>query len=108
MNNDHLKPSSQPVLMILLSVARQPNHGYSIRKQVEQMSQGTVLLSTGTLYGALRRLLALGWIRRCPHSSNSRRRQQYLIGEMGREQLRRELSWMRDFIQLADKQIDLR
>jgi PadR family transcriptional regulator PadR len=108
MNNDHLKPLSQPVLMILLSVARQPNHDYSIRKQVEHMSQGTVLLSTGTLYGALRRLLSLGWIRRCPHSNSSRHCKQYRIGERGREQLRRELGWMRDFIQLADERIDLR
>jgi len=43
-------PLSEPVLLILLSLAEQPRHGYSILKDVEQMSDGRVVLSTGTLY----------------------------------------------------------
>jgi DNA-binding PadR family transcriptional regulator len=31
-------------------------------KEVEALSQSRVLLSTGTLYGAIKRLLADGWI----------------------------------------------
>ena len=50
-------PLTEPVLLILLSLAGEPRHGYSILKDVEQMSDGRVCLSTGTLYGALRRLL---------------------------------------------------
>ena len=53
-----------PCLLILLSLAGQPRHGYSILKDVEQMSDGRVVLSTGTLYGALRRLLEDDWIER--------------------------------------------
>ena len=48
---------SEPVLFVLLSLAEQPRHGYSILKDIESMSGGRVLLSTGTLYGALQRLL---------------------------------------------------
>ena len=48
---------TEPVLLVLLSLAEQPRHGYSILKDVERMSGGRVKLSTGTLYGALRRLL---------------------------------------------------
>ena len=55
---------SEPVLLVLLSLAEQPRHGYSILKHVESMSSGRVLLSTGTLYGALQRLLDNGWIER--------------------------------------------
>ena len=55
---------SEPVLLVLLSLAEQPRHGYSILKDVESMSGGRVLLSTGTLYGALQRLLDNGWIER--------------------------------------------
>jgi DNA-binding PadR family transcriptional regulator len=58
---EHL-PLTEPVLLILLSLAGQPRHGYSILKDVEQMSDGRVMLSTGTLYGALRRLLHAEWI----------------------------------------------
>ena len=50
-------PLTEPVLLILMSLAGQPRHGYSILKDVERMSDGRVVLSTGTLYGALRRLL---------------------------------------------------
>jgi len=57
-------PLSEPVLLILLSLAEQPRHGYSILKDVEEISQGRVALSTGTLYGALRRLLDDRWIER--------------------------------------------
>ena len=53
-------PLTEPVMLIMLSLAGQPRHGYAILKDVEQMSSGRVMLSTGTLYGALRRLRRLG------------------------------------------------
>ncbi len=37
-------PLTEPVLLILLSLADQPRHGYSILKDVEQMSDGRVVL----------------------------------------------------------------
>ena len=60
----HSLPLSEPVLLILFSLAEQPRHGYSILKDVQEMSDGRVTLSTGTLYGALHRLLEDGWIER--------------------------------------------
>ena len=44
-------------MLILISLADQPRHGYALLKDVEALSGGRVRLSTGTLYGALRRLL---------------------------------------------------
>jgi DNA-binding PadR family transcriptional regulator len=64
---------TEPVLLILLSLAEQPRHGYSILKDVEEMSDGRVTLSTGTLYGALRRLLDDGWIQRFEEEDSSHR-----------------------------------
>jgi DNA-binding PadR family transcriptional regulator len=57
-------PLSEPVFMILLSLAEGPRHGYRVMKDVAELSEGRVLLSTGTLYGALKRLKAAGWITR--------------------------------------------
>ena len=57
-------PLTESVLLILLSLAGQPRHGYAILKDVEFLSNGRVMLSTGTLYGAIQRLLANGWIER--------------------------------------------
>ncbi len=57
-----MQPLTETVLLILVSLAERPRHGYSILKDVEKVSVGRVVLSTGTLYSALRRLLEEGWI----------------------------------------------
>jgi hypothetical protein len=49
------KPLTEPGLLILLSLADKPRHGYALMKDIEILSTGRVRLSTGTLYGALRR-----------------------------------------------------
>ena len=38
-------PLTEPVLLVLLSLAEQPRHGYSILKDVEHMSGGRVMLA---------------------------------------------------------------
>ena len=48
-NKPSLSPLSESVLLILLSLAKQPRHGYAILKDVEEMSRKRVVLSTGTL-----------------------------------------------------------
>ncbi|MFN2236461.1 MAG: PadR family transcriptional regulator [Anaerolineales bacterium] len=57
-------PLREATFFILLSLAPGKRHGYAILKDVEELSEKRVLLSTGTLYGALKRLLDLGWIER--------------------------------------------
>ena len=84
-------PLTEPVLLILLSLAGQPRHGYSILKDVEQMSDGRVVLSTGTLYGALRRLLDEDWIERIEERETSRGRQAYRLTARGRKNLQFEI-----------------
>lgn len=57
-------PLTEAVFLILLSLTPDPQHGYGIMKDVERLSGGRVTFSTGTLYGALKRLLEQGWIER--------------------------------------------
>jgi DNA-binding PadR family transcriptional regulator len=59
-----LTPLREPTLFILLTLSKERKHGYAILKDVEALSEGRVVLSTGTLYGALARLLAQGVIRK--------------------------------------------
>lgn len=94
-------PITEPVLLILLSLAEQPRHGYSILKDVEEMSEGRVRLSTGTLYGALRRLLDDGWIVRHSADHNSRGRQDYRLTARGRKLLQQEISRLKQLTHLA-------
>ena len=52
----------EPTFFILLSLVQERKHGYAILKDVAELSGGKVRLSTGTLYGALSRLLDQGYI----------------------------------------------
>ena len=57
-------PLTETTFFILLSLAPDAKHGYAIMKDVQSMSNNRVILSTGTLYGALKRLLKRDWIER--------------------------------------------
>ena len=89
------KPLSEPVLLILMSLVDEPRHGYALIKDIETMSKGRVRLSTGTLYGALRRLLNDGWIERFEGEDTARDKQAYKLTSAGYKQLRLELDRMR-------------
>ncbi len=98
-------PLTEPVLLLLLSLADQPRHGYSILKDVERMSGGRVRLSTGTLYGALQRLLNQGWIDRFEEDESSRDRRAYRLTSRGRRNLQAEVERMRHLTKLASLRI---
>jgi len=95
-------PLSEPVLLIVLSLAEQPRHGYSILKNVEELSGGRVTLSTGTLYGALRRLLEDRWIERFKEEESSRGRQAYRLTPRGRQILRAEVARLKHLTKVAN------
>ena len=92
---------TEPVLLILLSLAGQPRHGYSIMKDVAEMSGGRVQMSTGTLYGALRRLLEEGWIARHGLEDKSRGRQDYRLTSRGRKVLQQEVARLKQLTRIA-------
>ena len=94
-------PVTEPVLLILLSLAGRPQHGYAILHDVQEMSDGRVVLSTGTLYGALRRLLDGKWIERFDEEDTSRGRQTYRLTSHGRKNLQTEISRMKQITRLA-------
>jgi DNA-binding PadR family transcriptional regulator len=92
---------TEPVLLVLLSLADQPRHGYAILKDVESISGGRVLLSTGTLYGALQRLLDDAWIERVKEDNAPRDRRTYRLTPSGRQNLQMEVERMRNLTKLA-------
>ena len=67
------------VFHILVALANQDRHGYSIMQDVAARTDGAIKLSPGTLYGAIRRLLEEGLIheldeRPDPEHDDERRR----------------------------------
>jgi DNA-binding PadR family transcriptional regulator len=95
------RPLTEPVLLILMSLADKPRHGYALMKDIEFLSNGRVRLSTGTLYGALRRLLEDRWIDRFAQEDTSRDKQAYRLMAAGRRQLHLELDRMRQLTRAA-------
>lgn len=88
-----LLPLSEATFFILLTMAYEPKHGYAILKEVSDLSAGRVRLSTGTLYGALSRLLDQGWIERLESdqpTSSTRVRKEYQLTDLGRDILAAE------------------
>lgn len=97
-------PLREATFFIMLSLAPRPNHGYAILKEVERLSVGRVLLSTGTLYGAIKRLLGLGWIERkesVEENQTGRVRKVYALTDKGRRILNAEVSRMQKLVEIA-------
>src|SRR5258706_5441317 len=70
-------PLSPVVFEILLALADQARHGYSILQEVESRASGAVSLHAGTLYRALARLLEANLIEETdehPDHDDERRR----------------------------------
>ena len=101
----NISPLTEPVLLILLSLAEQPRHGYSILQDIEKVSSGRVKLSTGTLYGALSRLLEDGWIEQFDEDESPRGRKAYRLSTGGRRNLLLEVERMRQLTKLASLRI---
>lgn len=90
---------SEATFLILLSLLPQPRHGYAIMKDVEALSNGRVVMSTGTLYGALKRLLEQAWIERLDDTVvDGRERKAYRLTDLGRRILEAETSRMQSLV----------
>ena len=95
------RPLTEPVFLILASLADKPRHGYALMKNIEEISEGRVRLSTGTLYGAIRRLLEDGWIERFAQKDTSRDKQAYRLTTAGRGRLKAEVTRMKQLTRAA-------
>ena len=95
-----LLPLTPALFHVLLSLADGEKHGYAILKEVEQRTNGTVLLSTGTLYGIIKRLLADGLIRESAAGSDERRTA-YRLTAFGRKVALAEAERLRDLVMSA-------
>ena len=75
-------------LLILKTIALEPQHGWAISERIEQISSSVLQVQQGSLYPALHRLERRGWIK--AHwgiSENNRRAKYYALTRSGRKQL---------------------
>ncbi len=80
-------------LLILRTLLTGPAHGHAIAKHIQQTSEDLLQVETGSLYPALHRLEAKGWIDASMQpASNGKRARFYRLTELGRKQLAAERS----------------
>jgi PadR family transcriptional regulator len=84
-------------LLILRTLLLGPQHGQGIARAIQQQSEDVLLVDHGSLYPALQRLEAQGWIAaRWGTSANNRKARFYALTKTGRKQLMAETSeWRR-------------
>jgi DNA-binding PadR family transcriptional regulator len=97
-------PLREPTFFILVSLSNGQKHGYAVLKEVEKLSDGKIVLSNGTLYGALTRLLDQGLIERIsveePPESD-RPRKAYRLSQAGRSVLNAEIHRLENLVRRA-------
>src|SRR5438046_4474732 len=75
-------------LLILTTIALEPQHGWAISERVQQISSDALQVRQGSLYPALHRLERRGWIKaRWSTTDNNRRAKYYELTRSGRKQL---------------------
>jgi PadR family transcriptional regulator, regulatory protein PadR len=84
-------------LLILKTIALEPQHGWAISERVQQMSSDALQVKQGSLYPALHRLERRGWIKASwSVTENNRQAKYYELTRRGRKQLEAQTdSWRR-------------
>ena len=80
-------------LLILRTLLFGPNHGHAIAKHIQRTSEDLLQVETGSLYPALHRLEAAGWVAASwEKSDKGKRARYYRITLLGRKHLVNEES----------------
>jgi transcriptional regulator len=80
-------------LLILRTLIAGPAHGHAIAKHIQRTSEELLQVETGSLYPALHRLEAKGWIEASWElSDKAKRARYYKLTREGRKQLSSERS----------------
>src|ERR671933_389937 len=78
-------------LLVLKILALGPTHGWDITQRIQQISEDVLRVNQGSLYPALHRLEAQGWIKaEWGASDNNRRARYYKLTAAGRKELDEE------------------
>ena len=88
-------PLTPVAFHLLVTLESGPQHGYAVKRSVEERTRGVVRLGAGTLYHAVGSLEKRGLIAECeapdPEAVGSSRWRFYKITPLGRRVLRAEL-----------------
>jgi DNA-binding PadR family transcriptional regulator len=100
------RPLQEPTLLLLTALADTPKHGYALMQEVATISSCRVRLRTGTLYGALDRLLQQGLIHIDSEDViDGRMRRTYALSDIGRQVLATEVERLQTTAEEAQRRL---
>ena len=98
------EPLTESYYYILLCLYQKSNHGYGIMQEAERLSEGTVKIGSGTMYGATSNMMKKGWIReKMSDEPADRRKRLYELTAEGKEALMEETGRMWKQIQASQR-----
>ncbi|MEH7353295.1 PadR family transcriptional regulator [Neobacillus drentensis] len=92
-------PMTETAFYILLSLT-EPRHGYGIVKHVEDITNGRIVLGSGTVYGTLTKMQKDGII---TVFADEERKRVYEVTETGRKLITAEINRLKELYQNALK-----
>ncbi len=96
-------------MLLLTALADEPRHGYGLIQEIETISGGRVRMRTGTLYGALERLLSQGLIQvEREEVVDGRARKVYALADAGQQALAAEAERLRTVVAEAERRLAAR
>ncbi|HET9369780.1 MAG TPA: PadR family transcriptional regulator [Vicinamibacterales bacterium] len=105
-------PLKPDVLQILLTLAQGPLHGYAVMQQIEESTDGAVVMQAGAFYRTLRNMLADGIVEECddpaPTGRDRKARRFYRITRSGRAVAHAEVQRLSQLVRLGHRQLGRR
>lgn len=95
-------------MLILKTLSDGAMHGYAIVRRIQQVSEDVLQVEEGSLYPALYRMTAKGWIE--PEwgvSANNRRAKYYSLTKKGRGHLEEEVAFWTRFSNATSRVLQL-
>lgn len=106
---ERILPLTPTVYHMLVALASGPRHGYAIAKEVEELTDGRIVMGPGTLYGSLQRMEHQGLIAEAPNPGDeglhAGRRRYHRMTALGSAALRIESERLFRAVQLAQQRL---
>ncbi|SIT71981.1 PadR family transcriptional regulator [Edaphobacillus lindanitolerans] len=87
-------------MFYIMAALTRPRHGYGVMSQIEETSNGAVVIGPASMYTIIKKLLKNEWI--YLYDDSDSRRKTYLLTEKGREVLDGDLQVRKLMIKLAE------
>ncbi len=106
---DDVLPLSPVAFHVLVALAAGPRHGYGIAREVEELTEGRIVMGPGTLYGSLQRLSSAHLIAEADNPGDeglhAKRRRYYRITPLGSAALQTESARLLQTARLAQQRL---